>query len=333
MIITPGFPANEGDTTCIPALQIFTRALLDEGIKVSVIPIHYPFSEVPYDWFGAKVYPLNGRNKRRRVLLHKRKAVHIANEIHEKKPVNVVHSFWLNESTKVGKAVAKSLSSPLVATVMGQEMRNAKPGFKRWRNSNFPIVALCRFQAEQLRKKQVEASHIIPWGVEKTNTDFKSNDLICIGSLIPLKNIGYFVELCAHVHATHPDLSARIIGDGPLSSVLQQRINAFGLTENVKLMGELSYGETQELIAQSKVLVHPSEFEGFGMTIIEAIANGTHVISTPVGIADELEIPHLTEDPAIDTAMLQMLLKTEAPEPVLHDIKASVRAYFLLYGF
>lgn len=314
-------------------MQIFARALLREGVRVSVITIHYPYSGIPYDWFGAKVYPLNGRNKKHRTLLHKRNAVQLAKSIHENDPVDVVHSFWLNESTKVGKAVSKALGLPLVATVMGQEMRNAKPGFKRWRKSDFPIVALCRFQAEQLKRKQVEPTHIIPWGVEKTRRAPKSIDLICVGNLVPLKNIGYFVELCRQLVSNHPELSARIVGTGPQSSVLQQRINALGLTNKVLLMGELPYEQTQELIAQSKVLVHPSQFEGFGMTIIEAIAAGTHVLSTPVGIANELEIPHLTEDLAIDAAMLQMQLKSPPPEPFLHDIKASVRAYFLLYGF
>ena len=312
-------------------MQLYARALKASGTRVSVIAIHYPHTSEKYTWHGIPVYPLKGNNRKFQTLLLKRKAIQIFKTIHKALPVDVVHSFWLNQTTIIGKAVAKSKQLPLVATAMGQEMRTPNPSFLRFKKADFPIVALCDFQKEALKKKGIQPKHIIPWGIEKAISADKKVDLICVGNLVPLKNSGYFVELCAELLKSKPDLRAKIVGIGPLASQLQNQIKDHGLQDHVDLTGVLDYHETQQLIAESRVLVSASEFEGFGMTIIEAMAHKTHVIASPVGIAKELEIPHLTFDVALDAAMIQVQFRSAAPEPILWDIKDTVTAYRAIY--
>ncbi len=314
-------------------MQIFARALFDANVDVTVIATHYPYTDEPYVWHGIQVYPLKGNNKKYRTLFLKRKALKVLESIHEKHPVDLVHSFWLNETTKIGKSLANAFGVPLVATAMGQEMRNAKRGFKKWEEETFPIVALSEFQASALRKKGVLPTTIIPWGLDKTIEVQKDIDLICVGNLIPLKNTSYFVSLCAEVIKNIPTLNAKIVGTGPLASNLQQQIAQLGLRDHVELLGLVSYDTTLSLIAQSKVMVHTSEFEGFGMIFIEAMASSTYLISTPVGLAQTLDIPHLTGELAIDAAMIQVLLQSQHPESVFYDIKETVKQYRTIYGF
>lgn len=314
-------------------MQLYARALKASGAIVSVIAIHYPHTSEKYTWHGIPVYPLKGNNRKFQTLLLKRKAVHIFKTIHKALPVDVVHSFWLNQTTIIGKAIAKSKHVPLIATAMGQEMRTSKSNLIRFKKADFPIVALCDFQKEALEKRGIQAQQLIPWGIEEAISREKRVDLICVGNLVPLKNSGYFVELCAELLKSKPDLRAKIVGIGPLASQLQNQIKEHGLQDHVELTGSLDYHETQQLIAQSKVLVSASDFEGFGMTIIEAMAHKTHVIASPVGIAKELEIPHLTFDVALDAAMIQVQLRSGVPEAVIWDIKDTVVAYRAIYEY
>lgn len=214
---------------------------------------------------------------------------------------------------------------------MGQEMRNANPNFNRWQKATFPIVALSKFHKKSLEEKRVNVRYMIPFGLEKMISAEKDLDLICVGNLIPLKNMGYFIELCAELLKMQHDLKAKIVGTGPLSAALQIQIDESRLQNNVELTGSLDYLETQQLIARSKVLVSTSEFEGFGMTTVEAMASKTHVMASPVGIAGELDIPHLTFDVALDAAMIQLQLRSAAPEPILWDIKDTVARYCAIY--
>jgi glycosyltransferase involved in cell wall biosynthesis len=331
VFVTPGFPENEQDSQCIPALQIYAKALVDSGAKVSVIALQYPFKSENYEWKGISVYPMNGENKKWKQLLLASRTVAAAKKINKERQVDVVHSFWLHRATVIGEKVAQALQAPLVATVMGQEMRAPERSFQRWKQVDYPIVSLCEFQTDALKKEGVIPTTTIPWGVTETRSTEKDLDLICVGSLIPLKNTEYFIELCAKLKEQMPDFQARIIGEGKQFDFLAHQISSKRLSSNVQLLGSLSYDETQAYIARSKALVHTSYFEGFGMITIEALASETHVMSTPVGIAKSLEVPHLIGDTQLDVAMLQMLLKSKRPEAQLFSITDTVKAYQAIY--
>ena len=284
-----------------------------------------------YEWNGISVYPLNGANKRMNQLFLTNKAINSAIKIQKEKPVDVVHSFWLHRATEIASKVSKSLRVPMLATAMGQEMRNPKRSFAKWKDADFPIVSISEFQSDALKAKGVIPTAVIPWGIDQPVRKEKDVDLICVGSLIPLKNTTYFIDLCAKMRAESEEFRAIVIGEGPDREALEDQIQSNNLKSNIQLLGAMTYEETQSWIAQSKVLVHASDFEGFGMTIIEALANETHVLATPVGIARDLEVPHLIGDPQLDVAMLRMLLKSDHPEGQLFSISETVKAYQTIY--
>lgn len=331
LFITPGFPESEADSQCIPALWIYAKALFDSGMEVSIISLQYPFVEKQYYWNGISVYPLNGGNKKIKQLTLSKKAIRRAQEIHRNEPIDLVHSFWLHRATEIALKVRKSLRVPMLATAMGQEVRNPKRSFAKWKDADFPIVSISEFQSDALKAKGVIPTAVIPWGIEQSFRKEKDVDLICVGSLIPLKNTSYFIDLCAKMRADAEEFRAIVIGDGPDREALENQIQSNNLKSNIQLMGSMSYEETQAWIARSKVLVHASDFEGFGMTIIEALTNETHVLATPVGIARDLEIPHLIGDPQLDVAMLRMLLKSDQPESQIFSVSETVKAYQTIY--
>src|SRR5579872_3606928 len=67
VILSPGFPANETDTTCLPAQQDFVRLLHETrpALEIIIIAFQYPFTNEPYQWNNVTVMPLNGRNRRK----------------------------------------------------------------------------------------------------------------------------------------------------------------------------------------------------------------------------------------------------------------------------
>ncbi len=332
LFVTPGFPADEQDTQCIPALWMYANELAKSGVKVSIIALQYPFKSARYQWKGIEVYPLNGANKKWKQLFLERRLVAIAKKIHNENSVDVIHSFWLHRATTLSEKVASALNLPMIATAMGQEMRHPGKGFEKWKKVHFPIVALSEFQSDALKKHGVIPSKIIPWGVPDTRESEKEIDLICVGSIIPLKNVEYFIDLCDELKQISSDFRAVIVGDGPAKKVMESLVDLRELNNQIRFTGALDYDQTQRLIAQSRILIHASEFEGFGMTIIEALAARTHVLATPVGIAKSLEIPHLIGDSELDAAMIQMLLKVDLPETELFSIAETVNAYQAIYA-
>ena len=65
VILSPGFPRNEADSTCMPPQQLFVKALKEicPGLNIIVLAFQYPFFAGEYQWNGVKVISLGGKNK------------------------------------------------------------------------------------------------------------------------------------------------------------------------------------------------------------------------------------------------------------------------------
>ncbi|GAI90656.1 unnamed protein product [marine sediment metagenome] len=71
---------------------------------------------------------------------------------------------------------------------------------------------------------------------------------------------------------------------------LLDRVQQFATRQpRVRYLGYLHPSDMPELLAQASVVVQPSYYEGFGRTVLEALASGVPVVTTGVGGMDVLE--------------------------------------------
>ncbi len=80
---------------------------------------------------------------------------------------------------------------------------------------------------------------------------------------------------------------ATVAGDGEAERFRQCR-DAAGLTGRIAMPGWAGSAEAAALLAQADILVLPSHHEALPMAVIEALAHGVAVITTPVGAMPEL---------------------------------------------
>jgi len=92
------------------------------------------------------------------------------------------------------------------------------------------------------------------------------------------------IDAIKQVKQRHPDVLLLIAGRGRLESELQQRIDAAGLTDNVKLLGFVPDAHLPSLYRAATLSVVPTvALEGFGLITVESLSAGTPVLVTPVG--------------------------------------------------
>ena len=72
-----------------------------------------------------------------------------------------------------------------------------------------------------------------------------------------------------------PDLRLVIVGEGPETEAVRTRVQKLGLESAVSFAGRVSDEMLGELMSTARVLVNPSQREGFGLVVAEAAAHGT----------------------------------------------------------
>jgi glycosyltransferase involved in cell wall biosynthesis len=103
--------------------------------------------------------------------------------------------------------------------------------------------------------------------------------LIAVGELKSQKNFINLVEAIAFAKKDlNLDINLLILGDGDQRESIQNKINSLDLSENIFLAGwvkdPLPYFNLADLFVLS------SDYEGFGVVIVEAMSQGLNIVST-----------------------------------------------------
>jgi glycosyltransferase involved in cell wall biosynthesis len=116
--------------------------------------------------------------------------------------------------------------------------------------------------------------------------------VLCVSRLVPIKNVGLFVDAMAVVHRAVPAARAVIVGDGPLDGTLKQRAGALGLGDVIRFAGYIDQPDLPPWYRAADVFVLSSDFDNSPNVVLEAMASGLPVVATNVGgVADLLDAP------------------------------------------
>ncbi len=111
--------------------------------------------------------------------------------------------------------------------------------------------------------------------------------LLTVARLTPEKNLSFALEILKKIHTRFPLAGLVIVGSGPMEETLKKQAKKMGLDTRVAFEGwqEKLYSYYQT----SNAYLQTSKFEGYGLSLIEAGLSGLPIVTTPVGIAQELE--------------------------------------------
>lgn len=336
LILTPGFTPSEEDDTCVPAMLVYLKKLLTQvaADQIYIIAMNYPYEPVEYYWQGIKVYGLGlkqGSFLQRRIsgLKAYRHVVRITKK--EFKP-GLIHSFWLNQMASLGNRLSKTMGIPHLCTMMGQDVLLSRkiPGV---RLKHTALVAVSEYQKE---RSALPVEEVIHWGLEPLqNLDFETKrplDVLGVGWLNEVKNYAKFVRVIAAVKKYKPDIRAMIMGTGTEEAQLKALISKEKLADQILLVGLKPREEVLQQMKKSKVLLHTSGFESFGMVLVEAVGCGMKTLSHPVGIAGQMEGSFVADSEQEMIDKLLPILNQPAPINVrAFPISQTVDAYMTLY--
>jgi glycosyltransferase involved in cell wall biosynthesis len=120
-----------------------------------------------------------------------------------------------------------------------------------------------------------------------------------VGRLAPQKDHATLIRAAARVVAVEPTVRFLVVGDHTETDAARQRYRALAQQVEERRLGDhvIFTGfrdDVPELLSGLDVSVLATNFEGFGLVIVEALAQGTPVIATDVGGVNEIITDQVT---------------------------------------
>jgi glycosyltransferase involved in cell wall biosynthesis len=312
VILTPAFPANESDTAWVPSHQILVKEIKKQnpGLNIIVLSFLYPYKKMEYVWNQVKVLALGGMHQRKlgRLVLWRNAWKQLKKISGENKVIGIL-SFWCHECALTGSWFAYWNKLRHFCCISGQDARKSNRFVKWIRPKPGELVAVSDFLASEFYKNhKIRPAQIIPIAIDKTlfpKLPAKRDiDFIGAGSFSYQKNYDRFVTIIAELKKQFPAIKAMHCGSGEDEENIKRLVKQLHLTENLSLLGMLPNAEVLQYMQRSKILLHPSSYEGFGMVCLEALYAGAHVISYTKAMNHDIKNWHIvtSEDEMIATA-------------------------------
>ncbi|MEK7570950.1 MAG: glycosyltransferase family 4 protein [Patescibacteria group bacterium] len=129
--------------------------------------------------------------------------------------------------------------------------------------------------------------HYIPNGIEQknsifanTNTYKKAKDILYVGRIDKRKGVDFLLKSMVSVNKIDPDIRLHIVGTGKDKDELEYFSVHYNLP--VTFYNHVSDQDLQKIYTKVSAQIVPSIFEGFGISILEGMANGVPIIATNV---------------------------------------------------
>lgn len=121
----------------------------------------------------------------------------------------------------------------------------------------------------------VDTRTFYPLGTKKT-----PHSLLYVGRIDRRKGIEFLIRSMPFVREQIPDAHLTVGGKGSHLENMKGLVSRLDLERNVTFLGFVPDDQLNSLYNRAQCVVVPSIFEGFGITVIEALAAGTRVVGT-----------------------------------------------------
>ncbi len=206
-------------------------------------------------------------------------APRVGSRIIEEHGIDIIHSHYVAPPGYVGNMLAKKHGIPNIITAHGSDINSmsreliGRVLINHALKGAHQVICVSKDLSKRVKKKTPVPVTYIPNGVD--TSEFSPSDepkeyVLFVGTLTANKRVDEIIDALEGMGET-----LVIAGDGPQRPRLmwlarQRGVDATftGYTTDVPL-----------LMRRAKVLVQPSKEEGFGLTVLEAMASGVPTIS------------------------------------------------------
>lgn len=322
LIITTAFPRWHDDGRA-PFIYETARSLHRQGHQIRVIAMHNPGTK-SHEFFdgievirpkylpekmevlqkeGAGLPQAWQSNKLARLTLIPFFIVHTIATSYWSRGFDIIHANWTLSGFSACLTKWKH-KIPVVVTVHGSDVFRANDNWLLRTMNSFVFKRSSKIIAvSNALKSVVDQSGIQPnKTIVITNgvslNDYNDADIISreplilfVGSLIARKGIDVLIRAFAEISPSISAYKLIIIGEGMLRQQLEALCISLGIQNNTVFLGQQPPSSVRSWMKRAKVFVLPSNEEGQGVVLLEALASGTPCVGSRIGGIPDIITP------------------------------------------
>lgn len=112
--------------------------------------------------------------------------------------------------------------------------------------------------------------------------------IVCAGRMVPVKGQDVLVRALPPVVHAHPHVRLKLIGSGPMETELRSLVTSLGLDNHVEFAGWMPHDVVLREMASASLVVVPSNGEGYGLVLAEALACGAPLLVSDIPVFREV---------------------------------------------
>jgi len=274
--------------------------------NIDLSKIQFDFLTSKEGVFDQEIIEMGGRIHRIPYITdggHKNYIRHLDQFFKENAHYNIVHSHMDKMSGFVLRAAKKAGVPTRIAHSHNTQSEGglAAKIYKSYAGSQIPKVsthylACSNVAAKWLFKRKASSSTLLKNGIDINKFSFskairdqmrddlgiETGELVVghIGRFNHQKNHSFLIDIFKELLRTVPNAVLILAGDGPLRSVIEEKVKHLNLENKVQFLGIRS--DVEFLLQAFDVFVFPSLHEGLPITLIEAQASGLPCVISDV---------------------------------------------------
>lgn len=249
---------------------------------------------------------------------------------HQYRPLDVLHAFGSGLAGRVMTLASQQMGLPGVVTLWDDELAvlpdlsygqlclpSSTQRLRAILQQAAAIVVPSEFAAETLRTEMGAVLsggvtlHTVPFGVDTAHftppepaLDYRPRAFVHVGALEPVNDQRLLLQLVA----TLPNATLDIVGDGTSRAELEAFAVECGIADRVVFHGVVAYERLPAYYQEARFFLTTARYSLYCMEAVQALACGTGVIGTAVGVIPELG----AAAPVGDLEQLQRLIVKRA---------------------
>jgi glycosyltransferase involved in cell wall biosynthesis len=263
----------------------------------------------PSTYFGTLAWLLSRPHakSRLRTFFHWGTGVYAAWALRDRRGIHI-HAHFVDRAATVALVASRLLDTTYSVTAHAREIY-VEPVLLPERISNASFAVTCteynrrhliRVVGPEVGERIVRLYHGVDFGPFAQAAHGRRRgdaNLLAVAQLMERKGLRYLIDACDLLSRSGRNVRCDIVGDGPLLAELNEQVKRLGLEGSVTLRGPLSFPEVVALYGTASAFVLPcivapdGDRDGIPNVILEAMAAGLPVISTPVS-----GIPEVVQD-------------------------------------